>query len=61
MWKAQIDHFAASHRVIAADLRGFGNSSIAANVVTMTDHAEDLRVLIRKILSAELLIFHPKI
>ena len=42
MWHAQIDHFRADHRVIAADLRGFGNSTIGGNVVTMSEHAEDL-------------------
>ncbi len=51
MWRAQLDHFAKSHRVIAPDLRGFGQSAAAGSQATTIDgvrpltmeaHADDL-------------------
>jgi len=42
MWNSQIDHFAASHQVIAPDLRGFGGSAVRPGTVTMEQHADDL-------------------
>lgn len=51
MWKHQIEEFSQSYRVIAPDLRGFGNSSSVANDATLTmrhfadDLAEMLSVL----------------
>lgn len=42
MWKLQIEEFAKSHRVIAPDLRGFGQSDAAHGTVTMERFADDL-------------------
>ena len=42
MWSAQIEHFAATHRVIAPDLRGFGQSTVTSGIVTMEEFADDL-------------------
>lgn len=44
MWSRQQAAFAASHRVIAYDVRGFGRSSAAATEGTC--HAEDLEALL---------------
>lgn len=42
MWQPQIDHFRASHRVIAPDLRGFGKSGVTPGRVTMDQFADDI-------------------
>lgn len=42
MWRAQIDTFCRSRRVIAPDLRGFGTSEVTSGVVTMEQLADDL-------------------
>jgi pimeloyl-ACP methyl ester carboxylesterase len=42
MWRHQIARFAATHRVIAPDLRGFGQSALSPGVVTMKQFADDL-------------------
>jgi 3-oxoadipate enol-lactonase len=42
MWRHQIACFKATHRVIAPDLRGFGQSSISPGTVTMKQFADDL-------------------
>lgn len=39
MWQAQIEHFAKTHRVIALDLRGFGQSKMVAGAFA---HYEDV-------------------
>lgn len=47
MWREQIDHLSQSHRVIAPDLRGFGQSgSVDASGVAMADFADDLAALL---------------
>ncbi len=46
MWQSQIDAFNKKHRVIAPDLRGFGESTVTAGTVTMEDMADDLHGLI---------------
>ncbi|MBX3437539.1 MAG: alpha/beta fold hydrolase [Planctomycetaceae bacterium] len=46
MWQGQIDHFAATHRVIAPDLRGFGKSEVKDQPVSMTTYADDLAELL---------------
>ena len=48
MWNAQIDTLAdrAGCRVIAPDLRGFGQSEAGGGVVTMEDMADDLAALL---------------
>jgi 3-oxoadipate enol-lactonase len=42
MWSAQVDFFSRSFRVLAPDLRGYGQSSTQATPVTMHDLAGDL-------------------
>lgn len=46
MWHEQIRHFRNSRRVIAPDLRGFGQSGVTPGTVTMQRHAEDLARLL---------------
>jgi pimeloyl-ACP methyl ester carboxylesterase len=46
MWKYQIDHFAPHCRVIAPDLRGFGQTTATAGTATMEQMADDLNVLL---------------
>lgn len=46
MWQGQIDHFAATHRVIVPDLRGFGQSTLGDGPVTMSTYADDLAALL---------------
>jgi len=46
LWADQIEAFSASHRVIAPDLRGFGQSGDAPSVMTMDDYAADLLALL---------------
>ena len=42
MWRMQIDAFAGQFRLIAPDLRGFGQSSVTAGTATMEQMADDL-------------------
>lgn len=46
MWRPQIFTFAGDHRVIAPDLRGFGESDVTEGTVTMEQHADDLAALL---------------
>jgi len=46
MWAQQIDAFARTHRVIAPDLRGFGDSAATVGEVTMERLADDLADLL---------------
>jgi 3-oxoadipate enol-lactonase len=46
MWRHQIARFAATHRVIAPDLRGFGQSSVTPGTVTMKQFADDLAAIL---------------
>ncbi len=46
MWKYQIEHLARTHRVIAPDLRGLGQSPVAGSPVTMERFADDLALLL---------------
>ena len=49
MWRHQIDAFSATCRVIAPDLRGFGQSDVTPGVVTMQQFADDLAALLDKL------------
>lgn len=49
MWREQITEFASSHRVIAPDLRGFGQSTGAGDVITMSQLADDLVDLLHRL------------
>lgn len=46
MWRAQIDEFKKTHRVIAPDLRGFGGTDGALYSVSMEQFADDLAALL---------------
>jgi 3-oxoadipate enol-lactonase len=46
MWQGQLDAFADSHRVIAPDLRGFGNSGVTEGTATMKQFADDLNAIL---------------
>lgn len=46
MWNAQIDALSSRYRVIAPDLRGFGQSDVTDGTVTMEDYADDLAELL---------------
>jgi len=49
MWGAQIDALAARYRVIAPDLRGFGQSDGTEATVTMEQFADDLDALLEEL------------
>ena len=46
MWNAQCEAFASSYRVIAPDLRGFGDSDVTPGTVTMEQFADDMHALL---------------
>jgi 3-oxoadipate enol-lactonase len=46
MWNAQIDELSRHGRVIAPDLRGFGQSGVSEAPVTMEQFADDLAALL---------------
>jgi len=46
LWRSQIEGLQAVARLIAPDLRGFGQSGDAPDVMTMDDYAADLKVLL---------------
>jgi len=49
MWRQQRAEFASTHRVIIPDLRGFGQSAPATDVISLQDHADDLNALLDQI------------
>ena len=51
MWQSQIDYFSAHGRVIAPDLRGFGESSlgVSAEEVSIATYADDLAALLDRL------------
>lgn len=49
MWRPQLEAFESDHRVIAPDLRGFGESDVTDVTVTMEQHAEDLAALLNEL------------
>jgi pimeloyl-ACP methyl ester carboxylesterase len=53
MWNPQIEHFAATHTVIAPDLRGFGRSDVTTGVVMMEQFADDLSEMLDELAIAE--------
>jgi pimeloyl-ACP methyl ester carboxylesterase len=57
MWQGQIDALADLCRVIAPDLRGFGRSSPAGEVLAMQDLADDLAALLDVMAIDEPIVF----
>ncbi len=53
MWNAQIDALSREYRVIAPDLRGFGQSEVTRGIVTMERMADDLAALLDALQIAE--------
>ncbi len=49
MWWEQLEYFVQSHRVIAPDLRGFGQSDPFSGCVDMKDFADDLAELLSQL------------
>ncbi len=49
MWDGQIAEFSRSHRVIAPDLRGLGQSTLGGGEVTMRRYADDLAALLDRL------------
>jgi len=45
-WRAQTDHFAASHRVVAVDLGGHGESGLGRKDWTMAAFGADVRAVV---------------
>jgi pimeloyl-ACP methyl ester carboxylesterase len=60
MWSAQIKALATRHRVIAPDLRGFGQSPLGqvdpAAGISMEQYAEELRELVEVLAIIEPLV-----
>ncbi|GLY51041.1 alpha/beta hydrolase [Lentzea sp. NBRC 102530] len=47
MWRPQIEHFSRrGHRVIAADLRGYGESTVVPGITTLDVFANDIAALL---------------
>lgn len=46
MWRWQLGQFTRTHRVIAPDLRGFGESDVTEGKVTMEQFADDLAAML---------------
>lgn len=57
MWRAQIDEFSKTHRVIAPDLRGFGGTDGALYSVSMEQFADDLAGLLGALAVAGPVVF----
>jgi 3-oxoadipate enol-lactonase len=57
MWQAQIDELSRDYRVVAPDLRGFGESPLGEGEVTMRRYADDLATLLDRLGIREKIIF----
>jgi 3-oxoadipate enol-lactonase len=57
MWLAQLEEFRGTHRVIAPDLRGFGDSDVTMGIVSMEEFADDLAGLLKALGIEEPVIF----
>lgn len=49
MWRAQIEFLQTNYRVIAPDLRGYGETSVAGDVSTMKEMASDVAALLHSL------------
>jgi len=57
MWTAQIEHLQENYRVIAPDLRGFGESNGAQPITKMKQFATDLDALLTELSIGEPVVF----
>jgi pimeloyl-ACP methyl ester carboxylesterase len=57
MWRGQLDGLANSCRLIAPDLRGFGESSVTPGTVTMAQMADDLAGLLDALAIRDPIVF----
>ncbi|WP_166826945.1 alpha/beta fold hydrolase [Thalassoroseus pseudoceratinae] len=57
MWRKQTATLSQTHRVIAPDLRGFGESPATTGVISMTQFADDLADLLEQMEVAEPIVF----
>jgi pimeloyl-ACP methyl ester carboxylesterase len=48
-WRAQMDHFASAHRVVALDLGGHGESGLARESWTMAAFGDDVRAVVEEL------------
>lgn len=46
MWREQVDRLGTGYRIIAPDLRGYGNSTVVPGVTLLDDFACDIAVLL---------------
>ena len=49
MWREQVAALRPSHRVVAVDLRGHGESEVTDGIVTMEDMARDVKALMDRL------------
>ncbi len=57
MWRNQLGEFSQTHRVIAPDLRGFGQSGVTSGTVKMEQFADDLAALLDALGVSEPVVF----
>jgi 3-oxoadipate enol-lactonase len=57
MWQAQIDEFSQRYRVLAPDLRGFGQSTLGDGLVTMRRYADDLAAMLDRLSVKNKIVF----
>jgi pimeloyl-ACP methyl ester carboxylesterase len=55
-WRAQIDHFAKTHKVVAVDLGGHGESSLGRPDWTMAAFAGDVRTVVERLELAKVVL-----
>lgn len=56
VWQPQVDAFRARYRVIAPDLRGFGESETLSSVSTMAQFADDVHTLLNHLHSGPVVL-----
>lgn len=57
MWRHQLDELSKNYRVIAPDLRGFGDSDVTDGAVTMEQFADDLAGILDAVGVTEPVVF----
>jgi len=56
IWSKQVDAFKTRHRVIAPDLRGFGESATSPGLISMHRFAEDLHALMQHLVTGPVIL-----